>query len=220
MSRDEAKKLLGGYATGTLTREEEQALFAAALEDQELFDALAREQSLRDLLSDSTVRGQVLAALDDHRQSWWQRATHWKMRPMIAGVAAACLAGVVGYGVWHSGQRSRQAQQMVADNTATEREMAKAAPEAAAPPPASQLAPTASKPAAKPGSQRNDEVRTSTGAGAGGGSGRPTSRKFMAPANNPAPAGPSTIPPAPPVKQPPAETRDAAVDAALKPQTA
>jgi len=44
MSRDEVQKLLGGYATGTLTPEEQQALFAAALEDQELFDALAHEQ--------------------------------------------------------------------------------------------------------------------------------------------------------------------------------
>jgi len=52
MSPEDIKKLLGGYATDTLTTEERQALFAAALEDQELFDALAREQSLRDLLRD------------------------------------------------------------------------------------------------------------------------------------------------------------------------
>ena len=44
MSPEDIKKLLGGYATGTLTTEEQQALFAAALEDQELFDSLAREQ--------------------------------------------------------------------------------------------------------------------------------------------------------------------------------
>ena len=57
MSPEDIKKLLGGYATGTLTAEEQQALFAAALEDQELFDALAREQALRDLLSDPASRG-------------------------------------------------------------------------------------------------------------------------------------------------------------------
>ena len=50
MSPEDIKKLLGGYATGTLTAAEQQALFAAALEDQELFDALASEQPLRDLL--------------------------------------------------------------------------------------------------------------------------------------------------------------------------
>ena len=49
MDRQGIQKLLGGYATGTLTPEEQQLLFEAALSDQELFDALAREQSLRDL---------------------------------------------------------------------------------------------------------------------------------------------------------------------------
>ena len=34
MNRDAIQKLLGGYATGTLTPEEQQALFAAALDDQ------------------------------------------------------------------------------------------------------------------------------------------------------------------------------------------
>ena len=36
MSREEIEKLLGGYATGTLTPGERDALFAAALEDQQL----------------------------------------------------------------------------------------------------------------------------------------------------------------------------------------
>jgi hypothetical protein len=42
MSREEIQKLIGGYATGSLTAGEQQALFEAALEDQELFDELAR----------------------------------------------------------------------------------------------------------------------------------------------------------------------------------
>ena len=50
MTREEARKLLGGYATGTLTEAEQAALFAMALEDQELFDELSREQALRDLM--------------------------------------------------------------------------------------------------------------------------------------------------------------------------
>ena len=48
MSRDEVRKLLGGYATSTLTQAEQEALFAAALEDQELFEALVKEQPVRD----------------------------------------------------------------------------------------------------------------------------------------------------------------------------
>ena len=71
MSPQDIKKLLGGYATGTLTAEEQQALFAAALEDQELFDALAREQSLRDLLRDPAARAELLSALDAPAQPVW-----------------------------------------------------------------------------------------------------------------------------------------------------
>ena len=50
------ERLLGGYATNTLTESERQALFEAALDDQELFDALQDEQALRELLEDSGSR--------------------------------------------------------------------------------------------------------------------------------------------------------------------
>ena len=89
MSREEVEKLLGGYATGTLTAEEQQALFAAALDDQELFDALAREQSLRDLLRDPAAKAEVLAALDDAPVPWWRMS--W-FRPAVAAAAVALLA--------------------------------------------------------------------------------------------------------------------------------
>jgi hypothetical protein len=63
MTPREAEQLLGGYATGTLTGAEREALFAAALEDQELFDALADEEALRELLADPGARAHLLAAL-------------------------------------------------------------------------------------------------------------------------------------------------------------
>jgi hypothetical protein len=91
MSREEIQKLLGGYATNTLTVEEQQALFAAALEDQELFDALGREQSLRDLLGDPAARAQLLAALDGPAPAPWLR--RW-WRPLSAAAAAVALASV------------------------------------------------------------------------------------------------------------------------------
>ena len=91
MSREEIQKLLGGYATGTLTAEEQQALFAAALEDQELFDALAREQSLRDLLRDPGARAHLLAALDAPAPAPWFR--RWWM-PLSATAVAVALASV------------------------------------------------------------------------------------------------------------------------------
>ena len=91
MNREEIQKLLGGYATDTLTAEEQQALFAAALEDQELFDALGREQSLRDLLRDPAARAHLLAALDAPATTPWFR--RWWM-PLSAAAVAVALASV------------------------------------------------------------------------------------------------------------------------------
>jgi len=90
MSREDIARLLGGYATGTLTPEEQQALFAAALEDQTLFDELAREQALRDVLREPAARGQLLAALEE-RPRWYRRLGPWMMRPAALTAAAACL---------------------------------------------------------------------------------------------------------------------------------
>jgi TolB-like protein len=59
----DVRKLLGGYATGTLTEDERRALFAAALEDQELFNALAEEESLRRYLGDAEFREELSDAL-------------------------------------------------------------------------------------------------------------------------------------------------------------
>ncbi len=92
MSREEIHKLVGGYATGTLTPEERAALFQAALDDQELFDALAGEEALRDLLSDPASKAQVLAALDERTPRWYQRIG-W-LRPAAAALAMAGMAAV------------------------------------------------------------------------------------------------------------------------------
>ncbi|MEX5215109.1 MAG: hypothetical protein NW703_13195 [Nitrospiraceae bacterium] len=55
MAESDLGKLLGGFATDTLTAEERQALFTAALRDQQLFNALADEQALKELLADPAV---------------------------------------------------------------------------------------------------------------------------------------------------------------------
>jgi hypothetical protein len=59
---DDVRKLLGGYATGTLTEAEQKELYEAALQDDALFAALADEHALKEMLDDSTVRAQVLQA--------------------------------------------------------------------------------------------------------------------------------------------------------------
>ncbi len=94
MNRDDIQKLLGGYATGTLTPEEQQALFEAALTDQELFDALAREEALRSVLSDPVARAHVLAAIDDVPVPWYR---NWWRPLVVMGTAALLVLGVAVY---------------------------------------------------------------------------------------------------------------------------
>lgn len=93
MSRDDIQKLLGGYATNTLSEAERQELLEAALDDQQLFDALAKEQALRDVLDDPAARRQLIAALAPTR-SW-----AWLRRPaalaMAAGFAALVIVSVI-----------------------------------------------------------------------------------------------------------------------------
>lgn len=135
MSREDAHKLLGGYATGTLTPAEQQALFEAALEDQELFDALAREQALRDVLVDPAARAQLLAAIDDVPAPWYR---HW-WRPVPMTVLATALAVVALIGVR---QMMRPARQL----PMAKLEFPKAPPPVLPPPP--EIAPAA--PVARP----------------------------------------------------------------------
>jgi len=87
VSREEARKLLGGYATGSLTEAERRGLFEAALEDQELFEELAGEQVLKAVLDQPGARQRLIAALEPPR--------HWAWLWGWAG-AAATVAVVVG----------------------------------------------------------------------------------------------------------------------------
>ena len=94
MNRQDIEKLLGGYATDSLTAEERAALFAAALEDQHLFDQLAREESLRQVLREPGARAELLSALEARAEPWCRRFARWLGRPAGLASAAAALAGV------------------------------------------------------------------------------------------------------------------------------
>ncbi|MBX9603559.1 MAG: hypothetical protein K2X35_21310 [Bryobacteraceae bacterium] len=63
MNREEVRKLIGGYATGSLTPEEQKLLFDAALDDQALFDELMAEQDLKDIIDQPGARDRLLQAL-------------------------------------------------------------------------------------------------------------------------------------------------------------
>lgn len=90
MSREDIEKMLGGYATGTLTPEEREALFAAALEDQTLFEALIQEEPLRELLQEPAVRTRLKARLEVSKVAWYRA---W-LRPAVLTAAVVAIAGV------------------------------------------------------------------------------------------------------------------------------
>ena len=76
MNREEIRKLVGGYATGTLTDSEQKLLFEAALDDQELFDELAEEDALKEIIEAPGVRSRLATALappPKPRKSWARR---------------------------------------------------------------------------------------------------------------------------------------------------
>lgn len=96
---DDVRRLVGGFATGTLTEKERQALFEAALHDDELFAALADEQALKDLLDDSSVRAQVLRATEEPRFSVTSALKEWFERPKakILVATGVILMAVIGF---------------------------------------------------------------------------------------------------------------------------
>ncbi|MGH9665719.1 MAG: hypothetical protein ACRD9L_14940, partial [Bryobacteraceae bacterium] len=94
MNPEDAKKLLGGYATGTLTEDERRTLFEAALEDQELFEALAGEQALKEALETPGAREELLRAARAHPE---RRGSRWVLAlrgpwPWAAAGATALTA--------------------------------------------------------------------------------------------------------------------------------
>lgn len=95
MNREEIEKLLGGYATDTLTDAERRTLFEAALSDQELFDKLAREQALRDLLQDPEARQYLLEALSEPARAEAPRARWWFWQPSKLALAGSLAAGLI-----------------------------------------------------------------------------------------------------------------------------
>ncbi len=98
MKPRDVRKLVGGYAMGTLTGQERRALLEAALSDQELFHELAREQALKDLLEDPLARRQLLDAVEEKRDpaagftAWWKRPATWALAGGL--VAAAMLVAI------------------------------------------------------------------------------------------------------------------------------
>jgi hypothetical protein len=158
MSPEEIRKLLSGYATGSLDAGERHALFEAALEDQELFDLLAKEEALREVMADSSVRPQLLDALGPVRARLAERAWRWLRRPaglaLLGGTAALLIMGVV---VLHEMRKARR-EPLLAEEIEPKRAPS---PAAAAPVPVTPPAKFASppKPAAKEAAVAREKVQ-------------------------------------------------------------
>ncbi len=102
----ECRKLLGGYAAGTLTPEEREALFSAALSDPDLFAALAEEQTLKDVLDDASARADLLAAVEDRPFSIRDALRDWFERPKARILTAVAAVLLVAIGVRELRERS------------------------------------------------------------------------------------------------------------------
>ena len=80
MQREEFDRLLAGYATNQLSKEDAARLMEAAMADQTLFNALADEDVLRDTLADPQMKGELLRALaPEEKLSFWS----WLRKPQI-----------------------------------------------------------------------------------------------------------------------------------------
>jgi hypothetical protein len=96
---DDIRKLLGGYATGTLTEAERASLFSAALDDQQLFEALADEQALKELLEDSAARSTLLQATETPRFTVGGALREWFERPRSKALTALGILALTAIGV-------------------------------------------------------------------------------------------------------------------------
>ena len=117
MAEHELEKLLGGFSADTLTAEEREQLYAAALHDQQLFNALADEQALKDLLADPAVRRKLLHALAQPpgARGWRSWLDRFASRPGLAWVGGAVVgvfAVILGLNVYQ--QSLRQASESAA----------------------------------------------------------------------------------------------------------
>ena len=90
MTKHAAQRLLGGYAFGTLTPDEQGELRRAALDDQEIFDALVDDEALREALADPAVRRELLEALE--RPTLRDRLRRWLHQPATLGHLSAATA--------------------------------------------------------------------------------------------------------------------------------
>ncbi|MDX1983783.1 MAG: hypothetical protein SFV51_26150 [Bryobacteraceae bacterium] len=104
---------IGGYATGSLSADEQKALLETALKDQALFDDLMKEQALKEMLDEPVARRELIAALGETNPAFWRRAASWMTRPMGWSLAGALAAtAVLAVVLWRPERPRHQATAM------------------------------------------------------------------------------------------------------------
>ncbi|MCZ2150130.1 MAG: hypothetical protein LC126_20425 [Bryobacterales bacterium] len=151
---DNTREMIGGYASGNLSPQEQEKLFDAALHDQHLFDALMDEQALKDLLDQPGVKAELLEALGP-KPTRWSRLRHWLTSPAAYAAAGALATAVVliVVTVRQPASRRPQYQRPASPPAAADREAAVVVKPNAAPPDAALNAlskPQATIPQSKP----------------------------------------------------------------------
>ncbi|MCC6364618.1 MAG: hypothetical protein IT165_13945 [Bryobacterales bacterium] len=91
---DNARNMIGGYASGNLSPQEKEKLFEAALHQQDLFDALMGEQALKDFLEQPGVKAELVEALQP-KPTLWRRLRQWFTSPAAYAAAGALAAAAV-----------------------------------------------------------------------------------------------------------------------------
>ena len=94
----EVRKLVGGYATGSLSDEERQLLLEAALEDQDLFDELMGEHALKELLDEPGARARLIAALAPALAP--RKPFLIRIWPWVAATGATAAGVVLSFGLF------------------------------------------------------------------------------------------------------------------------
>jgi hypothetical protein len=224
MSPQEMEKLLGGYATDTLTEEERRALFEAALGNQELFDALADEQTLRELLQDPAARTQLLGLLREDKPSPMARIGAWLRRPSVLALASAVAAGIVVIAVMGPSQKMpRPAEVAMYKAPEATPPPAQAPSEARAPEPKPAdevLPPRRAEPAKQQKPERDQLAALPDQRQAAGGESNPIAQSQAADTARPAAPAPQAAPSAPAAPPPPVTVTSALPAAAPAPAEA
>lgn len=122
MNLEQARQLIGGYATGTLTKSERAALMEAALDDDSLFEALAQEEEIRGALADAEFRLKLRRRLHelnaDTRIPFWGRFRVLLRPQSIAAIGlAASIVVIVLIRNGVIGERSTVARVVLAPGT-------------------------------------------------------------------------------------------------------